>query len=550
MPTLVLQPASPAGIDTHIRQFSPTANFGTTTNFSAGIDVSTSAKRRILIKFDISSLPPNAIVSSAILSLYCLTEVVSNDFDIAAHRSLVDWYAGLKNASAPDAGQDGSTWNLRNANGAVAWVGGAGGASGSDWAASATDTTSITNTGQFFDWDVTADVQDWADDLVVNYGWWLIGVESGGTTTLKTFVSSEDSSRPDFYPKLTITYSTADLVGTSSGVAAATAIITATGYIEGLSAGTSTASAIGESNQNLHASSDGISDASATVFAAGYMEALSTGTSVGLANLNSKGYLRGTSAGLSVHVADMKGIFQLVALSANTSTVSATPSFAGRLRGLIEGLSSAIAVGYARARSVAAVIGCNPTPLLYITDGSIKNSGQLNLLNFLSEGSGFKLQSWRPQIAQYKEGGRFSNGPLAQGRRLRYRNFDNAIETFELSASSRDQDDLILFQQELLAWQEAAANYWVADFSLNPVYLVAKAARETNARYAVIHMISIPELENPYQQPFYSRDYATFTAITPRIERGHWLSTPPGQFECVQISSQRSWTVSGWETGS
>jgi hypothetical protein len=320
--------------------------------------------------------------------------------------------------------------------------------------------------------------------------------------------------------------------------------------LQGTATGTSTAEATGTTNENLLANSEGFADVTGHIYGIGYLRGLSAGTSSVVGDIEGPVRLHGLSEGVATSIGNIQGQFYMQGLSEGVATAAATGSFEGQGRGTAAGTSEVTGLMWGKATGVARVIGCNPTPLLYITDGSIKNNGQLNLLNFLSEGSGFKLQSWRPQIAQYKEGGRFSNGPLAQGRRLRYRNFDNAIEVFELSASSRDQDDLIVFQQELLAWQEAAANYWVADFSLNPVYLVAKAARETNPRYAIVHMISIPELENPYQQPFYSRDYATFTAITPRIERGHWLSTPPGQFECVQISSQRSWTVSGWETGS
>jgi hypothetical protein len=220
------------------------------------------------------------------------------------------------------------------------------------------------------------------------------------------------------------------------------------------------------------------------------------------------------------------------------------------MRGASFGTSIATAVGYARARNVAAIIGCNPVPLLYITDGSIKSNGQLNILNFLAERSGYWLRNYRPQIAQYKDGGYWSSSPQSQGRRLRSKAFENCIDLFEVAVKASDQDRVIQYQQDLIDFQEAASDYWTSSYALLPCYLVARAARETNTRYAIIHAISCPELENPYSQPFFDHTSAVFSALTIRVEHGIWLSTPPGKYDCVEISGQREWTVSGWQAGS
>jgi hypothetical protein len=724
MPTLTLQPAS--GIDTYIEQGNPTTNRGAVTSETVGLLAGNIY--RGLIKFDLSSVDPSWIIVSATLNLTWNSESDTADRTFTIHRSLVEWF------------ETGSTWNLRNTSGSVAWIGGAGGASGSDWSSTATDSVVVVNMIEY-PFDVTNDVRDFIAGTQTNHGWWIRGEEAAANST-KSFITSDsgtaadrpelvieyldpgvaivatkdayinqntsgnnwgvattvnigedsgDSDRVGFLqfdlstipanatilsatmqlvwdtiqntsqvmswhrllvdwtegtangtagtvnwnnrtsgvpwntagargsgtdressasftiaatslvagvrtdhdvttdvqvwyagtpnfgwtvdftfltgsnnqvtfrssdhataadrPRLLVEYILQNLEGSLAGTSTATAVIYASGYMAGTANGTSTSAANLTTNEYMRSEVEGFADVMGEIFAAGYLRGISAGTSSVSGDIIGLIHVYGSSAGSATSIGNIQGQFYMEGLAEGTATVSATGSFEGQGRGSIAGTSEVTGLMWGKATGVARIIGCNPTPLLYITDGSIKNNGQLNILNFLSEGSGFKLQSWRPQIAQYKEGGRFSNGPLAQGRRLRYRNFDNAIEVFELAATSRDQDDLIIFQQELLAWQEAAANYWVADFSLNPVYLVAKAARETNPRYAIIHMISVPELENPYQQPFYNIGHATFTAITPRIERGHWLSTPPGQFECVQISSQRSWTVSGWETG-
>jgi hypothetical protein len=199
---------------------------------------------------------------------------------------------------------------------------------------------------------------------------------------------------------------------------------------------------------------------------------------------------------------------------------------------------------------VAAVIGCNPVPLLHITNGSVKSNGQLNILNFLGDRAGYFLINYKPQIAQYKDGGYWSSSPQSQGRRLRGKVFDNAVDVIEVAARAGSQDALIQYQQDLIDFQEAASDYWASDYTLLPYYIVARAARETNIRYALVHMISCPELENPYTQPFFDDAVgATFISLTIRIEHGIWLSTPPGKFDCVEVSSKREWTVSGWQTG-
>src|SRR5690606_2449787 len=123
-------------------------------------------------------------------------------------------------------------------------------------------------------------------------------------------------------------------------------------------------------------------------------------------------------------------------------------------------------------------------------------------------------------------------------------------EIIELKLNGYNQNNAIRFIREMFAWQELASDYWTGDFSYLPVYLVARGPRVNETRYAIIHTMSVPELANPYAQPFFSREgKATIERLTLRIERGDWTDTPPGRFECVNISSLRSWTVAGWQIG-
>lgn len=549
MSTVTFQPSGAVGKDTLIRSGASAGNnYGNIGTVAAGLQTTID---RGLIEFTelLTTIPAGATILSAILTIRTgSTQPNTTAYNIGVHRSLVAWFEGSKSGSAPDAGQDGSTWNLRNANGSVAWAGGAGGASGSDWVATATDVESVSTGNTAYSWDVTADVQNFVNGTHQNYGWWLISQSEGVADSRKSF-SDSGNATPANRPALVVEYRD-PIVGSTSGSCTVTGTLSAIGTLAGSSAGIATASAILLTNEFGQGSASGTSTASARLSARWYMQGVSFGDSTAIADIKASYHSQGSAAGTSSHVANIKGIFRMQGSASGQGTLIATPSFQGQLRGTASGSTSTEAVGYARAVGKATEVGCNPVPLFYITDGSVKENGQLNILNFLGERNGYLLKNYRPPINQYKDGGRWSSSPQSQGRRFQGRQFDNAIDILELSLTAFDQDTVIDFQQELLAFQEAAADYWSSEYPLLPIYLVARAARERNTRYAIIHMISCPELENPYAQPFFSHQGAAFENLTVRIERGLWWSTPPGRLDCVETSGQREWTVSGWQAGS
>lgn len=546
---LRIQPNEAAGKDTYVASAtSATFNFGGSTAIGAGAGSGGTIVYRGLIQFDISSIPANKRIVSAKLILRPTSVSSSTGYNIGVHRGLVAWFEGVRDGSAPSGGQDGSTWNLRNANGSVAWSGGAGGGSGTDRATVATDVVSVSVAGVDYEWDVTDDVEDWYLGLASNFGWWIVSESEGVANSLKTIASASNATT-SFRPVLVVWYAEL-LEGNSEGTSTVSGSLEAIGYLRGTASGSTSHNVLLTSNEFSKGSSDGAATVSATIMASGYMAGNSFGDSTASADIKASYHSVGTTSGTSSHVAHIKGIFEIQGTAAGLGTLTALPSFQGQMRGIAFGTALAEATGYARAVNKASPVGCNNLPLFYLTDGTVRVGGQLNLLNFLSDKYGFIVRAYRPQIPQYKEGGRFSNSPQSQGRRLRFRAFDNAIDILEVSVPAYSQDTLIQFQQELIAFQEAAADYWVSEFALLPIYLVARAARETNTRYAVVHMISVPELENPYAQPFFSDHGAAFENLTIRIERGMWWSTPPGFFDCVEISSEREWTVSGWTSGS
>lgn len=544
---LAIQPDATAGKDTVIRQSNTTLNYGTTVEVSMGYDAGSNLNK-FLIQMPLTAIPSNAIIYGAFLGLYVTNQGNSTATDFTLRRAITDWYEGSKNGVAPSAGENASTWALRNTNGSVAW-GSAGGASTTDYepVGNASDTMTVYGTGSFVYFEVTQDIIDFLSGAKTNRGWWVL--PSAVAANNYKNVATSDNTTAANRPKLLVYYATPQTVIASSSTLTGT--LTGVAGAEAALAGSSTVTAQLITNFFSIASISASSSVSGSLRAMGNIRAVIFGESSVVGDIKADYQSFATLSGTSTVVGDIKGVFRMNTLISGSGSMTGIGSSRGQIRVSIQGTSDLTVVGYARAVSVAAVIGCNPVPLLHITNGGIKSNGQLNILNFLSDRAGYFLVNYKPQIPQYKDGGYWSSSPQSQGRRLKGKVFDNVIDVLEVAARASSQDSLIQFQQDLMDFQEAASDYWTSEHAFLPYYLVARAARESYTRYALIHMISCPELENPYTQPFFDDSIgAVFSSLTIRIERGLWQAKPPGQSDCVAVSGQREWTVSGWQAGS
>jgi hypothetical protein len=173
------------GIDTFVQDgTSADSNFGGNTGLQMGYRTATSRNSRILIKFDLSSIPPGAVVSSATLSIYMEStdESESGDrgYDIA--RVTADWSESTV------------TWNNQPST-----------------AIKESTTTITANTTGYKDFTVTQMVTDWLNGTYSNYGAKIYNPSTGQAPHFN-FISSGGASNQ---PKLVVVLSSSSSVSPS-----------------------------------------------------------------------------------------------------------------------------------------------------------------------------------------------------------------------------------------------------------------------------------------------------------------------------------------------
>jgi hypothetical protein len=177
---------------------------------------------------------------------------------------------------------------------------------------------------------------------------------------------------------------------------------------------------------------------------------------------------------------------------------------------------------------------------LEITDGTTT----INLLTG-SRQTGFNLRNWDPTVIQPKSGGVFQDSPIAPGRRLVFTIDATAIEDFTVDINDYDQDSLIAQAQDLMRLLLKARDFQTTEAQPYPVWIRARSNCETNDRYALIINWAIPQLSNPYAQPFVSAtEIATMDEISVQLERGHWLANLPGTGISILASNSQTWRYS------
>ena len=178
-------------------------------NFTAGTTQRADI-RRGLLRFDLSSIPLGANVTSVSLRLV-VNRTVSGDHDILLHRVLQTWGEGASEAVDVASGvgvtaaAGDATWNCSFANSggacATAWS-----TVGGTYNTMPSASTAVAGVGAYT-WSSTqalSDVQQWVNDASVNFGWILRSAEVA-LGSAKRFASRTNAVLVD-RPALIITY--------------------------------------------------------------------------------------------------------------------------------------------------------------------------------------------------------------------------------------------------------------------------------------------------------------------------------------------------------
>lgn len=175
LPVIVLE----ASADAHLSAAHPTVNYGSTNTLPVGFNTDNTLHRS-LVRFDLSSIPANATINKATLSLYQVGSA-GVGLGVRVNRATKSWTENTV------------TWNS-NAdffNPTTITTGGSGASSGT-WVA----------------FNVLSVVRSWYIAPGRNYGLMLMGSSEGGDWSFHSFASRESGpvARKSVKPRLRIEY--------------------------------------------------------------------------------------------------------------------------------------------------------------------------------------------------------------------------------------------------------------------------------------------------------------------------------------------------------
>lgn len=189
---LILRPIA----DTTLFETYPSNNLGRVVSLAAGT-TARGKRSRALLRFEVAgSLPSNAIVLSAALTLTVVRAPSGGGVDstFRLHRMVRDWTEGNKsapaNGSAATAGE--STW-LACAFPSTLWSA-PGAAAPGDFAGEASTTQFVSGFGSYEFSDLADDVARWQSDPATNFGWLLVSDDEVTQATARRFGAREDTN--------------------------------------------------------------------------------------------------------------------------------------------------------------------------------------------------------------------------------------------------------------------------------------------------------------------------------------------------------------------
>lgn len=182
--------------------------------------------RRLLLSFDLTSVPANATITRAQLSLTMSKTRDDEPGNFHLHRLVADWSEGTTDASIinvaegqGDFAEDGdATWIHRTKPESL-WQ-----SPGGDFVEQASASLRVGAEGEYvwgMDGELVRDVQHWLDDPAQNFGWILLGDELAQRTARR--FNSRSNESEESRPTLRLDYELADVPFDCNGDGAANA---------------------------------------------------------------------------------------------------------------------------------------------------------------------------------------------------------------------------------------------------------------------------------------------------------------------------------------
>ena len=194
--------------DTAIFQQEAPNNFGRQNSLPLGTVANQTASGRLLLRFDLSSLPFNAVITNVSLRITVLKQAQTPKAEsVEAHRLLQPWGEGTKTGQLGALASAGEADWTDRLKGQAAWAG-PGGQAGTDFATAASSSANLSVPANYtFNSTATlvADVQSWLQNPTNNFGWLLLNANESVRSSAKRVASREAAVTQQ--PLLTVSYS-------------------------------------------------------------------------------------------------------------------------------------------------------------------------------------------------------------------------------------------------------------------------------------------------------------------------------------------------------
>jgi hypothetical protein len=173
-------------------------------------------RRRMLVRFDVSAIPPDAEITRVELALN-MSRTIADDVPVGVHRVLADWGesgsdSGFQGGTGATAQTGDATWTQRFWP-ATPWA-----TPGGDFAATASAMQTVGQLGSYTFGStpgLVADVGAWVAGATPNFGWILVADETVLPPSTKRF-DTREVPEPQFRPALLVEYEPAPVTIASS----------------------------------------------------------------------------------------------------------------------------------------------------------------------------------------------------------------------------------------------------------------------------------------------------------------------------------------------